>query len=495
MPIEVKILFQDRTVRINEQDTCIFPAQQVIIEITGPTIGEIRLDGRIPRFYRLDGLKLIAPIDLSRSTGFHHLHIEPGLDYWFGTEDAKLKLGGMEAMLRFLSDEGLAWSGQLLFSDGRTIEDPHVIFAWLIQNADRILEAADQILARPRKERRSIVRTSGTARGRLSISGTMAYLRRNGPDALEPHELGPIEYSGRRYSPLRVVTRTSAESDYTVSNRRAHWLVWELRRLVQSVLSSALGPGIQERRRLSGWLAHINGLLGDGIFASISSKTSGAALPVTPTSVELVDKRYWEIFEAVRSLQTNLAWSPTQMPGNKYAFVDFADQIYQLFAVTVLAKTLGCTATAKALGSSQPAFSGNNWELFYDTAPPTNLMRTWRSYSTSPDSQRPDLVFRRRSDGLVVLSDVKYRNNGNRASESSLRELSAYMSSFGFSRALVIYPPGDGRTLTPTTTTAMGQTLAELPICPVAGLLEYLETALIPFLESVAQVPPWRDQG
>ncbi len=87
-------------------------------------------------------------MDLTRSTGYHRLDVD-GRTFWFGTQDAKLRLAGIESMLNELGSLGTGWGGQVLFSDGQGLRDAHVVYGWLDEWAEFALTAIAEVLASP----------------------------------------------------------------------------------------------------------------------------------------------------------------------------------------------------------------------------------------------------------------------------------------------------------------------------------------------------------
>ncbi len=114
------------------------PAGVTVVSISGFDSRTVPVDGRRVRLS--SGSEGVVVLDLSRSTGYHRIVVD-GATYWFGTDDAKLGLAGIEAMLRQLGTLGTGWTGQVLFSDGTGLRDPHVVHGWLEDWADVALSA------------------------------------------------------------------------------------------------------------------------------------------------------------------------------------------------------------------------------------------------------------------------------------------------------------------------------------------------------------------
>jgi hypothetical protein len=94
----------------------VLPAASLVLAISGAPGCAVTLDGKA-RWLSGGNPGLLA-VDLTRSTGFHYLEVGRE-STWFGTEDANLRLAGIEAMLAQLRTSGTAWSGQALFSNGQ----------------------------------------------------------------------------------------------------------------------------------------------------------------------------------------------------------------------------------------------------------------------------------------------------------------------------------------------------------------------------------------
>jgi hypothetical protein len=256
MTVEVQVLVDGHTEILSSEEITILPAAEVILAIRPFSAAGVRLDGRVRMLS--GGVDGLVALDLSRSTGFHHLHVPPGHDFWFGTEDAKTGLAGVEAMLQYLRSSGTGWSGQLLFSDGAYLRDDHVVYAWLDNWADRILRAARQIARSPRRGRTSTERVTTRGGRRVSLAATIGLFRTSPAKYLEPSASGPIVSGTRRYVPRKVVVRAPTTTLNTLANQRAWWILRKLSSLANDVdLRSAPTPqshpltipSISEQRR------------------------------------------------------------------------------------------------------------------------------------------------------------------------------------------------------------------------------------------------------
>lgn len=446
-------------------------AGSVILEIDDlPSAAGIRLDGR-PLGVAFDSERRRGSIaiDLARYTGYHQLLIPPTRRFFFATEDAKLRVAGVVAMLDYLRDVGLAWHGALHFSGtDRALRDLRLDAAWLEASVPRICDVADLIAERPATAVRSTYKRARA--GVPALSRTFALLRRE-RDLLEEHEHGPILVGGRRYAPREVVVRHRQPAIETIGNRRTTRLLLSALSLARAVAEAMpsepaipFAPVINElEKRL---------LLEP--FRTLHRRRLYRAIPAAPTGEELFDARYAEVWSLLRALDDERHWSPEQEVMPEYAFATYADQVYQAFVATLLADTLHL-ASAKPLGGTGPHFSDGRYDLYVNTTPPASILSNWRDESDRPSPLRPDIVLHDRDDNRAVVVDAKYRNDGDRASADSLNEAQLYLQAYGITSAAVIYPPQSQNPVWRAARVAGGDyTLLEFPVRPGDGLRDWL---------------------
>jgi hypothetical protein len=490
MALKVEVVWDSHTIELSIDTLGLIPATNVVLLISGATRTQVRLDGRL-RPFQATPQGLVFAIDLSRSTGFHHLHIAPGYDYWFGTEDAKLRLDGIREMLRYLREEGLAWSGQLFFSNGGSLVDPRVIYGWLDHYADPLLAAASEIAHHPRHgTQRDLHETSQGSRG-VSLAGTMALLRRRGRELLEESVGGPIEVGGKSYSPRKVLTRVAVPTIDTVANRRTVWLVLQIVRLLDFIR-----PDLQsffEIGRCREWHVLATRILAYSSLASLRPAATIGHLSPNRTIEETLDARYATVYAGTHSLEATIGWTATEVRTSAYAYVRYSDEIYQAFVAYVLAAVLGAVPSGPSPLRTQPSFVGNGWEIYCGIVPPPSVLRSWRSYSGDPDDFRPDILIRRVSDNSVVIGDAKYRNDGRRASATSKKELMAYMAAFDAKKMLIFYPPDPKDDLGVHDVAAFDREIIEVTVSPVSSLRAFLAKELLSVLDRARVHPSWRD--
>lgn len=471
--IEVRVLAGPYETVLSDEPR-IVPANQLVIAVTGARSRNALLDGRSIRFS--SGSTGLFSIDLVRSTGFHHLVID-GASYWFGTQDAKLGLDGVVAMLKDLGDLGTGWAGQAVFSDGLGFRDPHVSYGWLDQHGDDALAAISSILEAPRTNMRSsrVLRRRGGSG--VLLTPTLRLLRSDPRRFMVPSPNGVIKSGDERYEPLRVVARKRETTLRTVANVRALSVLGWIDRLAQEVVVASDNSAAVARSRL--WSNHARALLRRPLGQSLGIEN----IPLEPRQPEeITDPLYRTSFMLSQDLLNNFAWNASSPLTNRLSYVDHSDAIYQSYSASRLARELGLRQTSLVLGTKQPAFSGLSFDLYYDTAPPAHVLRSWRSHSDRPDQSRPDLLLHERETGRIAVIDAKYRiGRDGRASEDSRKEVSAYMALYGLAAVSILYP---GAEQTERVVAGKGRRILELSIAPQVADIATSASAIISTLQN-----------
>lgn len=446
------------------------PAAPVVVDVMWNAGTDVLLDGRP---LSGDGARVLTAVDLTRSTGFHR--VQAGRQtFWFATEDAKLRLDGIEEMLETLRTSGTGWSGQLLFSDGAMMRDPHVVYSWLDRCADSALECGRRIIDAPLSVSRSDRKASRRGGRSLHQAATTRLLRAHPDRYLEQSPTGLLTLAGKRYDPLRVVVRTRTTSVESAANRRAVSLVSRLDGLATEVLAAE--PDAHVVRRCRSWRESASRLLRRPLARSLAAGAPVGALAAPRQTEEAVDGRYRESYYLSTDLAAQFGWSPTQRVLPRFSYVERADTIYQAFVATALADALGLAQTTPVLGQAPLAFAGDDYEIYYDTHPDASILRSWRYGSAKPDASRPDVLLRRKTSREVLVIDAKYRVEGTQATEDSRKDISAYMALYGLDTVVIAYPGQSPARC--AVVTGQGKTILELPIGPWPGLRTELEGEL-----------------
>lgn len=409
------------------------PATQLVLRIEGHSNKSISIDGKIEELSA--GHPGICTLDYRRSTGFHRLEVD-GEVFWFATEDKKLGIEGIAEILRHLRNLGTGWSGQTFFSDGTGYRDPHVVYAWFNMKADRSFGTIESILNSPRQETFSQEVMSRRGGNGLLKQATVRLLRSNPQRHLNDDPRGAIEVSGKNYSPVRVIRKSEKTSVDTVPNRRTVQLLTVLHGLVVELLGSQIAQ--DARMRCEDWEKRASKLLVAPL--ALTLRKSDNVLSQPRQGAELFDPKYGHIYQLVNEIG-HFGWSAAVEDGRSCSYVEKADQIYQVYAVHRIAKSLGLQTTGFATGRMPIAFTSKEYDLYYDNHPPATILPSWRRRSIAPDNSRPDIVLLEKATGRVAVMDAKYRvgSDGN-ASEESRKEVSAYMDLYGLDAIVILYP-------------------------------------------------------
>ncbi len=437
------------------------PAGPLVLVVSGSRSRTVLLDGRHTRLSA--GNQGLLAVDLTRSTGYHRLQVDSNV-FWFGTEDAKLGLQGVEAMLAHLRTVGTGWTGQALFSDGSGLRDAHVLYAWLDQWAESALTAVAAVLASPRTVTRSVRALSRRGGRAVLLSPTLRLLRSAPKQYLSANPSGLIPVGSTAYDPLRVVVRRRTTTLDTIANRRAVALLGWLVKLCGEVIVSQPDKATTVRCRL--WLNRALTLQHRPLAQTL---VATAAVTADPRQAEeATEAAYRTSYEVARDLRRLFGWTASLTPLPRFSYVERADTIYQAYTASCIAQALGLTQTSQVLGSQPTAFTGPRFDLYYDTTAPAHVLRSWRANSSRPDSSRPDLLLHERNSGRVALMDAKYRiGPDGGASEDSRKEVTAYLGLYGLHGITILYPgAGHG----PTIVSGRGRTIVEVPAAPPADL-------------------------
>jgi hypothetical protein len=464
-----------------EAGPIVVPADHLTIEIVGqPAPAVVSLDERAIRtVVSVDGSRAYLLLDATRSVGFHLLRIG-NQEYCFATEDAKLKLKGIQSILAFVGKEGLSWGHQLFFADGVCIRDSKVAYTWLLRAIPQILALADEISERPHvlsEGEPSPVNSSGH---RPLLAESLGFLRKQGMPNLLAHSTGIIDGLDAKYWPRRVISNRRLTTTDNVANRRFANLLAETAVLANSIIQDNSAPR-HARDRIVELRDMINGALSLNPFSSFGGNH---LLPDQATSVEKSDDRYVRAYELWCEFQQSIGWSPNEVSAPRFAYVAYSDEIFQAFAAIALARAFGAKQSFAALRPrlSSPSFRADDYDVYYDADPPFPEFRNWRSTTDRPAEMRPDLTLVHRPSQSGILMDAKYRADGGRAPSSALGECQVYMHSFGVKAFVVLYYGTEPRM---ATVSGDGNVILEVSIGPYEGLSSFLSLEARPRIESL----------
>lgn len=476
--IEARLISGSQQWRLDSEPQ-IMKAGQFVLAVRGASSRTVSLDGRQIRLST--GEEGLLGVDLSRSTGYHRLQVD-GETFWFGTEDGKLRLAGIQAMLADLRGIGTGWTGQILFSDGAGIRDPHVLYGWLDANADSAIRTVEAILHRPHSRVVTAKMVQRRAGGGILRAPTLKLLRSAPTQNLDENPNGTLQIGNARYDPLRVVARKRRTTVITIANTRAASILVWLVRLTEEVLATDPASDAMVRCRL--WNNRAQTLLSRPLARALTaaSRLDDRVAPKQPE--EVLERRYRDSHRIATDIRRLFGWSASKTPAARFSYVNYADQIYQAYAASIMASSLNLKQTSPVLGAVPLAFSGGPFDLYYDTKCPPNVLRSWRASSHIPDDSRPDLVLHERNTGRVAILDAKYRlGPDGSASEDSRKDVTAYLGLFGLRTVSILYP-GAGDLVQ---ISARGLSIVEVPLRPPTPDLQAAISVILDSLE----LPPY----
>jgi hypothetical protein len=440
-------------------------SEPIVLSVTGHSSRRIRVDGIDRRLSA--GVTGVHAIDYTRSTGFHRIEVDRET-FWFATEDHKLRLDGITRMLGDLQSVGTGWTGQALFSDGSGYMDPHVLYGWFDANADQALDAIETVLLSPRTAQISVRTLSRRGGSSVLAVPTMRFLRSDPNRNLVEQPGGLLTAGNASFNPTRVVARRRQHTVDTVPNRRAVHLLGLIHQLLSELVRSQLPKPTLTRCRI--WRERVARLSTQPL--AVKLRSSPTALAAPRQGVEFTDRNYGRIFDLTRQVNA-FGWTGTKDRARRYSYIQNADRIYQAYAAHRVAAVLGLAPTTATFGSEALAFSGEDFDLYYDCEPPAEVAASWRSGTTVPDASKPDLLLHERATGRVAILDAKYRiGKDGHASEDSRKEVAAYQSLYGLASVAILYP---GTEHSARVVEGYSMSLAEIPI---VGIEDDLHTAI-----------------
>ncbi|MBU3866197.1 hypothetical protein KN815_19615 [Streptomyces sp. 4503] len=449
----MSVVARSGQVELQDQAAMVAPGP-IVLSVIGHASRRIRVDGVDRRLSA--GTTGVLALDYTRSTGFHRVEIE-GQVFWFATEDHKLGLEGVTRMLSHLEHLGTGWTGQALFSDGSGFLDPHVVYGWFDANADDALDAIEGVLAAPRTDDVSIHVLSRRGGSSVLTVPTLRFLRSDPQRNVVEQEGGLLTVAGHAYNPARVVARRRQRTVDTVANRRAVHLLGLLHQMLSELMRAQLPAVPKARCRL--WRERVGRLSTQPLAVKLRLRPSALAHP--REGPEFTDRSYIKVFDLTRTA-SGFGWAASVDPARCYSYIESADRIYQAYAAHRVASVLGLAQTPGAFGAAPLAFTGPEFDLYYDAVPPGDILASWRARTAVPDASRPDLLLHERATGKVAVLDAKYRvGSDGHASEDSRKEVAAYQSLYGLSSVTILYPGvgSDARVISDH-----GESVVEVPV-------------------------------
>ena len=422
-------------------------------------------------------------LDATRSVGYHYLQVAD-TKFYFATDDAKLRLAGVLAMLEQIQQAGLSWGQQIVFADGTTVRDPRVDFAWLDRRVKDIVQLAREISERPRREQRAAELRGSTRAGRLMLVQTLSLVRQQGKIALEEHERGIIEFRNRRYAPRLGVVRGRELTLETIGNLRMTQLLGDCETLAREVLR-AEGIAPPAKAAVKKMLEDISEARELRPFSTL--RCHMRAIPDKATPREMADERYAAAADIDEEMARELAWHPGQKVADTFAYVGYSDAIYEAYVVKMLGDAAGAAAAVPTFRGrlTVPVRQSDRFDFYYDTVPPFPEFKNWRQDSVRPAAMTPDLSIVDRAQKRGLLLDAKYRVDASgRAPSHALSECQIYMQSFGVGTIVVCYPGAGPRV---QEVAARGFRIIEVSIGPFQGVADYVKNDVWPRIVTIME--------
>lgn len=123
--------------------------------------------------------------------------------------------------------------------------------------------------------------------------------------------------------------------------------------------------------------------------------------------------------------------------------------IFQAFSVSECLVSLGLPAEelpdAFEKARTREGYSFQDFTVWSDSS--SHGLDGWRDGSSSPSNYAPDLIVRNNISGGVLLIDAKFRHSdisGRIASQSSIKDIQAYMQEYELSKSVILAPRGEG---------------------------------------------------
>ncbi|MBI3974235.1 MAG: hypothetical protein HY332_23400 [Chloroflexi bacterium] len=405
----------------------------------------VELDGKLVRSIERDG-HAFAAVDISTTQlpaqGIRRIEVRERsllarLDVL--TDSAVETLRLLRAYVHSVEGADLPrLAGRFWYLDARRrprrFVDPFRVATFLADNLDLIEHVVQQIDEQPQLEAVATTRIQPSGYP-IDVPATRRLLTRH-PEYVQEAPNGPITIGDRRFAPtlMRVSIRRSEIA--TPEHRRLSAFLRRLwadaRRVENSGLASA-----ETCLALSSARQRLDSIR-TSTFISRMDEQEFDIHVVDPTPLEAVDDRYALLRRLRVQYLTNV--SPgIDAPQLTRQYLARPDEIFQAYCCYVVAAALSLKPIGDGLRDRTQhgvSFTGEEWELYYDIH---GVVHSWRDGSSRPDGYRPDILLRNRS-GKVILLDAKFSAEGGRPTGERLKEVQAYLNSFGLERAGVLFP-------------------------------------------------------
>jgi hypothetical protein len=315
--------------------------------------------------------------------------------------------------------------------------------------------------------------------GPIFLQRTLQLLRSN-RRLVERNDKGALTVGSEHYSPTHAVVGVRVPTHDTTGNRRITLLLKESLAMAHQLAVVLPKP---QRGQVRSLATEIESTL--SLFPFRRLINCAELVGQSPSQEEIADPRYRQAYDIYQQLLGGLGWLPGTKATARFAYVAYADSIYQIFAALALARAFELAQTRPSVESklSDPLFASDRYALYYDTSPPKELFQNWRDLSARPADMRPDLALIDIRNNRGLLLDVKYRvESTGIPPTSAINECQIYMHSYSQKNAAVCYP---GPELKITSVEGNGNRVLQIAVAPLPGLLTYLRNEVRPLLERV----------
>jgi len=442
----------------------------VLGSVMAPSRPIIQLDDvQLPVSWHQGAKLAVWSTDLTNQVGFHRLSVQVAgrtHTFDFRTSTAKATWDEVRLMAEVCASSYLGYRRQFAYmaANGTTrkVRLPQIHYAWLRDRLPEIERLVRSINDRPAVSHVRTTEVSLRSKG-LSIAQTSRLLREK-HHLLERAEGGPIQVGGVSYWPSRVAVQSQARQTQLEEHIQ---IAAFLQVMTTQCLDLATVVASAMRTEVQGFADHLKNLRALPVFRNLLVRPGAKPTNVLPTTIQRSDKRYGRIRDLQAEYGADIADS-TDFAKSIRANVKDVWEVYQTFVTHVIGNALGLEYSSpdkdlRKRSSQGWSMRSEDWQLFFDTKPPKNVLASWRDAAGRPADERPDVLLVRPATGHVVVLDAKFKLDAqaSQATQEDLFEMQGYLNSFAAKSGGIIFP---GPAMASNRISAEGNSLLELPI-------------------------------
>lgn len=491
----VELIVDGQTIGLDDTPVEL-PERRMGLRVTGSPGARVYFDdSEMEVLFSDDGATAFGTVDLQGQSGHHRISVRSAgrrNDFDICTASGKATWEQVRTMALCVGREAFAFRRQFVYSTPTRrqalVRLPEVEFGWFRERLEQVLRLAHAVDRRPARARQSQLRTS-LCGGRVDLSSTVKHIHQN-PGLLTAHSGGPLRLGDERYWPEAVRVRAHVSSAAIEEHRRVARFLRAL-----SIAASRLAgsvSGTDEKRQVARWLTGLaearnlqsfRPYLVEPMMPSASSRL--------PSIIERSDSRYSRLRQLGILFERGFDPGERSQSGIRVNVRD-AWEIYQAYVGHVVGSLLELEYTSKTgdlrdRDALKRSMHSERYDLYYDTKPPGDVLRSWRSTSARPADERPDILVHDRVQNRVAVVDVKFRADATgRARQDDLFEMQGYMQSFGIRAGGIVYP-SDRRE--PVSIEGDGYALSEIPLRPAVSVAD-VQHVVLSALDRLWTSPP-----